>query len=468
VRSKVYLVGAGPGRPDLITVRGLNILREADVVIYDYLVSKELLKEAKEGAELICCDKLSRRRYPDGFLLHQEEINNLLIKKAREGKRVIRLKNGDPSIFSRCSQEWEALVKEKIEFEVVPGVTAATAASCLTGIPLTDRRFASHCIFVTGSEDATKQKSLIDWSNLSRNGTVVLYMAVGRLEAIIKQMLKAGRNKNTNVAIIQNVSLPSQRVLRGSLGDIVARAKSEKIRPPAIIIVGEVVKLENKFNWLRKNRRILFTGLSRERFFMKGTYFHLPLIKIKPLKGYKKFDNYLRDINRFDWLVFSSRYAVEYFFKRLRNIGLDSRILNNIKIAAIGNSTKERLLNFGIIADLVPKKESSLGLLETFQREAIKGKKIFLPRSNLSDKGLKKELEKLGAKVAVGFAYRNVIPRNLPSLNLNNFTDIVFTSPSTVRNFKKRYKKLSSHIKVRCIGEVTKREVEKQLLRPKT
>lgn len=192
MKNKVYLVGAGPGKPDLITVRGLNILKEADVIIYDYLVDRRLLGYAKDGAELICCDKLGKKRYSNGFLVHQDKINNLLIKKAKEGKKVIRLKNGDPSIFSRCSQELGILVKNNIEFEVVPGVTAGVAASGLNGIPLTDRRYASSCVFATGHEDPKKKESLLDWNALSKMGTIVLYMAVENLETIVYKMLESG------------------------------------------------------------------------------------------------------------------------------------------------------------------------------------------------------------------------------------------------------------------------------------
>jgi uroporphyrinogen III methyltransferase/synthase len=455
-KNKVYLVGAGPGKPDLITVRGLNILKEADVVIYDYLVDKELLRYAKEGAELICCDRLAKKgRYSDGFLIHNEEINQLVIKKVEEDKMVVRLKNGDPGIFSRTSQELEALVKEGIEFEIVPGVSAASGSSAYSGIPLTDRRFASSCVFVTGHEDPKKKEGLLDWSALSKMGTIVLYMAVENLETIVSKLLEAGKDKDTSVAIIQDASLITQKILTGTLKDIVRKANLAKIRPPAIAIIGEITRLENKFNWLKKNKKILFTGLSQERFFIKGTYFHLPLIKIGPLDDYREFDNYLKDIKKFDWIVFASRYGVEYFFKRLKAINSDSRLLANIKIGAIGTSTKRHLLDFGILADLVPKKESSEGLVSEFKKIDIKNKKIFLPRSNISDKGLEKELEKLGANVRTSFAYRNVMPKDLPDLDLNFFDEIMFTSPSTVRNFKKRYKKIPKHIKVKCIGEVT-------------
>jgi len=470
MKGKIYLVGAGPGKPDLITVRGLSILKEADVVIYDYLVDKGILEYTKKDAELICCDELGKKRYSNGFLIHQEKINQLLVKKAKEGKKVIRLKNGDPCIFSRLSQELDALVKNKIDFEIVPGVTAASAASAFSGIPLTDRRFASSCVFVTGHEDQTKKKSLIDWKSIAKQATVVLYMAVENISQIVKKLIEEGMSKDTPIAIIQDVSLITQKTLITTLKDIL-KLKTVEVKPPAIIIMGKTVKLEKKFNWLKKSKKILFTGLSGERFFLKGTYFHLPLIKIRPLDDYRQFDNILKKISHkpstinykpvFDWIIFASRYGVEYFFKRLFELGYDTRILNGIKIAAVGNSTAKRLLDFGISADLVPKNESSKGLLERFRKEDLKGKKIFMPRSDLSDKGLKNGLKHLGATVASSYAYRNVMPKDLPDIDLSNFDEIIFSSPSTVRNFKKRYARLPKGIKINCIGDVTLAQVRK-------
>ncbi|MBU1998351.1 MAG: uroporphyrinogen-III C-methyltransferase [Candidatus Omnitrophota bacterium] len=466
MKNKVYLVGAGPGKPDLITVRGLNILKEADVVIYDYLVDKRILENAKEGADLICCDKLAKKgRYSNGFSKHQERISNLIVKKAKEGKRVARLKNGDVSIFSRLSQELDALVRNKIDYELVPGVTAASGAASYAGIPLTDREFASTCAFVTGHEDPNKEVSSIDWKALSKVGTVVFYMAVENLPEIVKELIKVGKPKDTGCAIVQNATLATQKVLSANLEDIAKRAKREGIKPPAIIVVGDVVKLGKRFNWLKKNKKIIFTGLSEERFFIKGVYFHLPLIKIEPMDDYRGFDNYLKNISDYDWLIFASRYGVEYFFKRLEAVGLDSRVLNGIKIAAVGDSTKNRLLDFGIKADLVPRNESSKGLIERFKKENFKGKNIFLPRSDISDKGLEKELGKLGALVTTSVAYRNVMPKDLPDLDLNDFDKIMFTSPSTVRNFKKRYKKVPKKVKIRYIGDVTLREIKRCRLR---
>jgi len=460
--KKVYLIGAGPGRADLITIRGMNILKEADVIIYDYLIDKALLEDVKDDAELICCDQLAKgRRHPDGFLKRQESINKVLIKKAKEGNRVARLKNGDPSIFSRGSQELGALTKNHIEFEIVPGVTAASAASSFSGIPLTDRRFASSCVFVTGHENPTKPSSLLDWNSLAKSGTLALYMSVGNLSYVIRRVLRAGKDKDTPVAVIQNASLITQKVLRGTLKDIVAKTKSGKVKPPAVIIIGEVAKMEEDFNWLKKGTRILFTGLSKERYFENGIYFHLPLIKILPIKSYKQFDRYIKDIRKFDWIVYASRYGVDYFFKRLKHVGYDSRKLADIKIAAIGKSTKNELLDFGVLANLLPKEESSRGLIEAFKKINLKGKKIFMPRSNISDKGLKDALKKLGAQVTTGIAYRNVAPKDLPNLELGFFNEIMFTSPSTVRNFKKRYKKIPKNVKISCIGNITYKEAKR-------
>lgn len=459
--NKVYIVGAGPGDPGLITTKGLEILRQADVIIYDYLVDKRILSEARSGTELICCDLLGKKRYSDGFSVSQERINALLVKKAKQGKRVARLKNGDPSIFARTSQELDALIKNKIDFEIIPGVTAANSASAFSGIPLTDRRFASSCVFVTGHEDPAKKESSIDWGRIAGAGTIVLYMGAKNIDKIMRRLVKEGKDKNTPAAIIQGAGRLTQKIITGAIRDIAEKSKKNKIRPPAVIIIGDVARLEKKFGWLEREKRILYTGLSKERFFLPGAYFHLPLIKIEPLDNYGEFDNFLKDIKKFDWVVFSSRYGVEYFFKRLMAIGLDSRMLKDEEIAAIGASTASRLRDFGIIADLVPKEESSKGLLKEFSKINIKGKEVFLPRSDISDKKLNEGFEKLGARVSASYAYRNVPAKDLPALDLNWFHEIMFTSPSGVRNFKKRYGRLPRGVKAKCIGDVTLNEAKR-------
>jgi len=458
----VYLIGAGPGEPGLITVKGQAILRQAEVVIYDYLVDKRLLSEVKPQAQLICCDTLGKKRYSaKSAIRNSKKVNALVVKKVLEGKKVVRLKNGDLSIFSRLSDELESLRKNKITFELVPGVTAASAAAAYSGIPLTDRQYASSCAFVTGTQDPLKKESPLDWREFAQAKTIVFYMGVKNLALITEHILATGKPNNTPVLIAQGASLLIQKTFRTSLGELAEVARREKLKPPAIIIIGKVANLEKKFGWLRGNKKVLFTGLSRERFFLKESYFHLPLIQIEPLNDYREFDRDLINITDYDWIVFCSRYGVKYFFERLKAISFDSRVLEGIRIAAVGNSTKLALLRYGIIADLLPKEESAQGLLRVFKKIELKGKSIFLPRSDLSDKGLSVGLRRQGAKVKSGIAYRNVFPQNLPKLNFDFFDKIIFTSPSGVRNFFKRYGLAPKNISISCIGKVTETEAKK-------
>ncbi len=463
MKGKVYLVGAGPGKYDLITVRGANILAQADVVIYDYLVDKQLLEYAPTYAEFICGGKLAHKgRYSYGHPVDQNIIDNIVIEKVNEGKKVVRLKNGDPAFFSRFSEELRALIKAGIEFEIIPGVTASGAASSLCGIPLTDRDHASSCVFVAGHENPSKKNTINNWEELSKAGTMVIYMGVGNLNRIVAKIRERGKPLETPVAIIKDVSLISQKIITGTLGNIVRLAKNKRLSSPAIIIIGSVCSMKEELNWSKRNKRVLFAGLSEERYFLAGNYVHVPLIKIVPAESYKEFDSYITHIRNYDWIVFSSRYGVEYFFQRFRNLGFDARRLHNAKIAVIGQSTRNKLNMYGINADLIPQDESSRGLIEAFKREDLKGKKIFIPRSNLSDKGIKTLLEEQGAEVIASVAYNNIMPDNLPDLDLSSFDEIMFTSPSTVRNFKKRYGKIPVDITVKCIGNVTKMEFEKE------
>ena len=460
-KCKVYLVGAGPGDPDLITVKGLKILQQADVVIYDYLVDRNILECTKPGAELICGDELVKEKYSNGFTKRQNLINNLMVKKAKQGKRVVRLKNGDPLIFGRVNEELIALTKNKIEFAVVPGVTAASAAGCFSGIPLTARGISSGVVITTGHESPQKNNNFVDWRKIAQIDTIVLYMAVENLREIVKKLITSGRKETTPVLVISNISKIGQKQVFGNLKNIVEKVKLEKISAPAVAVIGEVVKKGERFNWFKKTKKILFTGISPERYFEKGLIFYLRMIEIKPLDNYTEMDKLIKKIDIFDWIVFSSRFGVYYFFQRLFELKKDTRSLKGIKIAAIGSSTANRLKEYGIIADLVPQKECSEGLLSEFKKTNIRGKKVFLPRSDIADKGLTEGLKKLGAKVHSYVAYKNVMPDNLPDLDLNFFDEIIFSSPSTVRNFIKRYGVPPAKTKIRTIGPVTEKEWEK-------
>lgn len=456
----MYLVGAGPGAKDLISLRGQQLLSQADVVIYDYLVDSQILEDVNPQAKLICCDSLGKRQPQEGSFDAQVKVNSAMVNFAKKGKLVARLKNGDPFIFGRAQEEIEALLKNRIEFEVIPGITAAQAAACFSGIPLTSRKISSSVIYVSGQE-AVGEKPVIDWRSVSKNETIVLYMAVKNIRAIAKQLIKNGKPANTPVAVISQAGRISQKLAITELENIGKIVKEEEITAPAIFIIGLVVRLSARLNWFKKNKRVLFTGLSTKRYFLKGNYFHLPMIKIEPLDNYADFDRQLKEISGFNWIIFTSRYAVQYFFQRLNKIGFDTRLLKDAKIAAIGTSTAARLRVLGIIADLVPKVETSKGLLNALSKVSLKGKTIFLPHSDISDKGLAKELKDFGAKVIGSIAYRNIVPENFPDFDLDTFDEIIFTSPSGVRNFVKRYGKPPKKAAIKCIGRVTLEQAKK-------
>ncbi|MFH2070501.1 MAG: uroporphyrinogen-III C-methyltransferase [Elusimicrobiota bacterium] len=460
-KGKVYLVGAGPGGHDLITVRGMRILEQADVVVYDYLADKSILKYAKPGTELICADELSPEKHSDSFIKKQKLINEILVKKARQGKKIVRLKNGDPFIFGRATEELNVLVKNNMDFAVIPGVTSASAAACFSGIPLTSRDCSSSVVFVTGHEAVDKKGNCIDWGKIALMDTVVLYMAMENLSQIAGKLIASGKSPNTPAAVVSNVTKINQKLVAGTLKNIKDKIKIQNISAPAIVIIGEVVKREKHFNWFRKAKKIIFTGLSPERFFEKGLMFHIPAIEIKPSEDYGELDNRIKKIEMIDWVIFTSRFGVYYFFERLYKSGYDVRALSGINIAAIGSSTANKLKEYGIAADMTPEEECSAGLLSEFKKINIKGRKILLPRSDIADKGLTDGLRKLGAEVFPCVAYRNVMPENLPDMNFDFFDEIIFSSPSTVRNFIKRYGMPPERIKIRAIGPVTKKEAGK-------
>ncbi len=244
-RGIVYLVGAGPGAPGLITLEGLNRVKKAEVIVYDFLVSKKILKLAKASTEKIPVSKFGKL-HKDGFAVDQGKINELLAAKAREGKIVARLKNGDPLIFARGGQEAEYLAREKIPFKIIPGVTAATAAAAEAVIPLTDRRYASVVSLITGHHRSIGKNTDIDWKNISRKGTLVFYMGLENLASIVKQLVRYGRKPDIPVAIVERTTLPQGKIVFGNLKNIVQRTKGKRVKPPAIIIIGEVVELSNQ------------------------------------------------------------------------------------------------------------------------------------------------------------------------------------------------------------------------------
>ncbi len=444
-KGKVYLVGAGPGDPGLITLKGVQALRRAEVVIYDYLANPRLLSFAPPQAEKIYVGKKGGHH-----TLSQEGINRLLVEKALAGQVVVRLKGGDPFVFGRGGEEIEALLEYDIPFEVVPGVTSALAVPAYAGIPVTHRHYTSTLALVTGHEAEGKKDSAIDWEALSRIGTLIFLMGMKNLPRICENLKRQGRSPETPVAVIQWGTTPRQKVAQGTLSDISERVKAAGLSAPAIILVGEVVKLRERFRWFEDRplfgKRILVTRtreqaskLSERLEELGAEVLEIPTIKIVPPESFEELDQAIREIEGFDWLIFTSQNAVRYFGERLYAAGKDARALSKAKIAAIGTATAESLKEIGLSADLIPREFRAEGLIEAFLGEDLKGRRILLPRAAEAREILPEKLRERGAEVRVVTAYRTILPeesREALIAALEEGVDVVtFTSSSTARNF---------------------------------
>ncbi|MBW2467092.1 MAG: uroporphyrinogen-III C-methyltransferase, partial [Deltaproteobacteria bacterium] len=405
----VYLVGAGPGDPSLITVRGKQLLEKAEVVIYDYLASSKLLKYVPKGAEFIYAGKRGGIKHTHT----QAEINQMLIDRARSGRRVVRLKGGDPFIFGRGGEEIEELVNAGILFEVVPGVTSATAAATYAGIPITHREYTSTVAFVTGHEDPTKKNSNIAWDKLATGvGTIVVYMGIKNLESITAKMIKYGRDPKTPVAVVRWASTSEQRTVVGNLENIAEVVRKNEITPPSLIVIGEVVNLRDTINWYEKrplfSKRIVVTRTREQASELVNLLenfgaecLEYPTISLEPVESYEILDRALEEIDTYHWLLFTSINAVDYFFKRLFELGMDVRNLKGPKIGAVGRITAEALAGRGIRADLLPGEYTGDGLAESLIRENVAGLKIIIPRALKAREILPERLRDAGAEVTV-------------------------------------------------------------------
>jgi uroporphyrinogen III methyltransferase / synthase len=478
-KGKVYLVGAGPGDPGLLTIKGKALIEKADVIVYDYLVNEAFLDYAREGAELIYVGKSG-----GSHTMKQEDINNLLCDKAGKGLNVVRLKGGDPFIFGRGGEEAEILVKAGILFEVVPGVTSAIAAPAYAGIPLTHRDYTATVAFITGNEDPTKEQSNIDWEKISTGiGTLVFLMGIGNIEAIAAELIKHGRSPDTPAAIIHRGTVPAQISIEAKLSDIAAAAKREGIKPPGIIVVGDVVRLRQDLNWFESKplfgKRIVVTR-SRDQAsqFLAGLTelgaecIEFPTIKIMPPFSWDGMDKAIQRLEDYNWLLFTSVNGVEYFFKRLYELGKDIRSLWNIKVAAIGPKTAEAVQHRGIRPDLVPDEYRAEAVIEAFKKYDLNGSSILLPRAFEAREILPDELRQMGAQVDVVEAYRTVMPEagaeKLAAMLENGEIDMAtFTSSSTVINFVSMFKdkrdalmQWMKDVTVACIGPITAKTAE--------
>ncbi|MDD2390627.1 MAG: uroporphyrinogen-III C-methyltransferase [Desulfobacterales bacterium] len=468
----VYLVGAGPGDPELITVKGLECIKNAQVLIYDYLASPALLKYAATDAECIYVGKKG-----GNHTLSQDGINALIADKAKQGLIVTRLKGGDPFIFGRGGEEAEVLIDEGIAYEIVPGVTSAIAAPAYAGIPLTHRDYTATVAFVTGHEDPTKTESNIDWQSLAKGiGTIVFLMGVKNLPNITRRLLDKGMAPDKPVAVIRWGTTPRHQSVTGTLTTIAEVVKTAGIKAPAIIIVGDVVKLREKMTWFETRpllrKKIVVTrareqasDLVKQLSDLGAECVECPTIEVVPPDDWNPLDTAVGRLNTYDWLIFTSVNGVRFFFDRLFATGRDVRSLGHIRTACIGPATAEKLRSFGIKSDIIPESYRAESIVDAFTREKIKGRHILLPRAMEARPILPVALKKMGAIVDEISAYRtrqvcDHAGTLLSELENNAIDMVTFTSSSTVTNFKaflpaEKQQALMKDVAVACIGPIT-------------
>lgn len=444
--GKVYLVGAGPGDPGLITVRGVECLQRADAVLYDYLANPRLLEYAKADAERICLGKHGRSR-----IWPQTEINQWLVDKARSGSQVVRLKGGDPAVFARGAEEIEALAQNGIPFEVVPGITAALAASSYAGIPVTHREWASAVALVTGHEDESKSNSDIDYANLARfQGTLVFYMGVTTVGIWSSELIRAGMDPQTPVAVIRHCSLPDQKVTVCTLQSVEqAVQRPDRLRPPVLFVVGKVVTLAPLLSWFDRRplfgKRILVTRAADQSQELVSLLEEAgaqvdrqPAIEIAAPDDWGPVDEALDRLSQFDWVVFSSTNGVRYFLNRLLATGRDIRSFGNARLATVGPGTAAAMAQFSLRSDLVPVDHQAEGLLLDLQPQS-KGKQILLVRASRGREILAESLTQCGARVTqvVAYSSRDVLvpdPAVKERLQAGQIDAVIVTSSAIARS----------------------------------
>ena len=444
--SYVYLVGAGPGDEDLITIKGLNCIKAADVILYDRLANPNLLKHAKATAVLIDVGKS-----PNNHQYSQEEINQLLVDMAKTNGVVTRLKGGDPYVFGRGGEEVIKLKEASIPFEVVPGITSAISVPSYAGIPVTHRGLSTSFHVITGNEDPTKAESSVNYEALAKlSGTLVFLMGMANLEDIAKQLIQFGKAANTPAAIIHRGTTGRQRVVTGTLETIVEVATKNEIKAPSIIIVGAVVGLRDSLNWFEGlplfGKRILVTrtrqqagALTKELKALGAEVIEYPTIEIVPPEDFTNIDNTLRALHPFNYTIFTSVNGVKAFFDRLRHLKIDIRDMGLSKIIAIGTATAEALEEKGLRVEYIPEVFTAEGILEGLQWVIKKGDSVLLPRADIARKNLVEGLIQLGAEVEELEMYRTILPihkkEELGEMLQEGIDIITFTSSSTVTNF---------------------------------
>src|SRR6184192_2610053 len=466
--GKVYLVGAGPGDPGLVTLRAKECIENADAIIYDHLANPETLGWARDDAEITYVGKT-----PGESRSNQNEINALLIKKAHEGKQVVRLKGGDPFVFGRGAEEAQAIAEAGIPFEVVPGITSSIAGPAFAGIPVTHRAHNSHVTFFTGHEDPAKTESAIDYAALAKlGGTQVMLMGVERLGAITREMLRQGVCNDLPVALIRWATTGRQETLTGSLQDIAQLAIASGFEAPAVAVFGEVVALRKTLNWYEKRplsgKRIVVTrtrkqasALSDKLRALGAQVIELPTIRIEPPSDLRTFAELVQDAHIYDWIVFTSANGVEAFFDVFFKLYDDAREIGGVRIAAIGPATAQRVKDFHLHVDLQPEEFVAEAVAKEFRKQSsIENLRILLVRAEKARDVLPRELSAAGAIVDEAFAYRTVPETRDTSgarhqLSQDGADLITFTSSSTVENFLALGLPWPKRMRIASIGPIT-------------
>ncbi|MCC7263575.1 MAG: uroporphyrinogen-III C-methyltransferase [Candidatus Latescibacteria bacterium] len=470
--GRVFLVGAGPGDPGLLTLKGARCLQEAEVVLYDELVDRRLLALAPPSCERLYVGKRGGHKS-----LPQEELNALLVAQGQQGRRVVRLKGGDPFVFGRGGQEALALAEAGVPFEVVPGVSAAMGVAAYAGIPLTHRGLAAAAVLVTGEEDPAKPNPTLDWQQLARvEGTLVIYMGNRRLAQLCEALLKGGRAPTTPAAVIEWGTWPRQRSAVSTLEHLAEEAQRQQILPPSLAIIGEVVSLREQLNWFERRplfgRQVLVTR-SREQAGPLQALLEdqgaevslLPLLELAPPDDWGELDECLDQLARYAWVIFTSPNSVEFVWQRLHQRGKDTRAFGPARVAAVGKATAERLRARGLEPDLLPIDQSQEGLVAVFAGVEVAGQAILLPASAIGRVLLAEELTSRGAQVQQVVAYQNRPPAPgqvelPPALVEDRIEVVVFASPSSVSHFgavlgEECARQVLGKATIACIGPTT-------------
>ncbi len=479
--GKVYLIGAGPGDPGLLGLKAKHCLEIADAVVYDRLADPRILAFARKDAEMVYVGKASANH-----VMRQPDINKLLVKLSQEGKIVARLKGGDPFVFGRGGEEAIELLEAGQPFEFVPGVTSAIAVAEYAGIPVTHRHVATSFAVITGHEDPTKGESTINWKGLATAvDTLVFLMGVENIEKISRELIANGRSADCPAAVIRWGTHPEQRTLITTLGNAAADVKATGMKPPAIFLVGEVVKLRKQLQWFDNKplfgKTVVVTraraqaSVLTEKLEAQGAkVIEVPAIKIVPAADYAQLDNAIAALDTYKWLVFTSANGVEYFFDRLLLAKKDARALAGVKLAAIGSATADALAKRGLVADLIPSAFKAEELAEALTGQITAGDKILIARAKVAREVLPESLRKIGADVTIATAYETVADCDnkdelVEALESGEADVVTFTSSSTVTNLLDVLgdkKDLLNKAALAAIGPVTADTLKKHGLTP--